>query len=237
MIDTDWLLQAVLACPTDDLPRLIYADYLEEIGDATTIARAQFIRLQCCSVDDPMPVGERLGREQALSSRHLLAWLAPLRERGEALFNRGTHGLFRRGFVEVVWMPAAHYLWKADRLFAKAPVNELRVTRASLQEWRELLNSEVLARLTTLDFSDRRLGDDLVPMLANSKYLSRLNRLRLCNCNLSDEGAFRLADLPFDWFPTEIDLQLNCRIQDAGRAALRSRFGEQVLLSEPHDDA
>ena len=44
MSDTERsLLDAVLENPDDDLPRLVYADFLEEHGDAT---RAEFIRAQ-----------------------------------------------------------------------------------------------------------------------------------------------------------------------------------------------
>jgi len=38
------LLKAVLAAPGDDLPRLVFADHLEENGEAE---RAEFIRVQC----------------------------------------------------------------------------------------------------------------------------------------------------------------------------------------------
>ena len=37
-------LQAVLADPEDDAPRLIYADWLDEQGEGE---RAEFIRVQC----------------------------------------------------------------------------------------------------------------------------------------------------------------------------------------------
>ena len=43
MTTQDALLAAVLANPADDLPRLVYADYLEENGDPE---RAEFIRVQ-----------------------------------------------------------------------------------------------------------------------------------------------------------------------------------------------
>lgn len=42
-MDEAALLQAVLATPHDDAPRLVYADWLEERGDA----RAEYLRLQC----------------------------------------------------------------------------------------------------------------------------------------------------------------------------------------------
>lgn len=43
--DHDALLAAVVADPDADLPRLVYADYLEEAGDEADAARAEFIRL------------------------------------------------------------------------------------------------------------------------------------------------------------------------------------------------
>ena len=53
MTDRDALLAAILANPDDDLPRLVYADWLEENGDALLGAerssageRAAFIRAQ-----------------------------------------------------------------------------------------------------------------------------------------------------------------------------------------------
>jgi uncharacterized protein (TIGR02996 family) len=38
------LLNAIIAAPDDDLPRLVYADWLEEHDRAE---RAEFIRVQC----------------------------------------------------------------------------------------------------------------------------------------------------------------------------------------------
>jgi uncharacterized protein (TIGR02996 family) len=44
--DGDALLHAILDDPADDTPRLVYADWLEENGDASGRLRAEFIRLQ-----------------------------------------------------------------------------------------------------------------------------------------------------------------------------------------------
>lgn len=44
MTDREALLSAVIATPKDDLPRLVFADWLEENGEAE---RAEFIRVQC----------------------------------------------------------------------------------------------------------------------------------------------------------------------------------------------
>ena len=59
------LLNAVIAAPDDDAPRLAYADVLAD-GE-----RAEFIRVQCrlerASQDDPWP--EWVGRERDLLAR------------------------------------------------------------------------------------------------------------------------------------------------------------------------
>jgi uncharacterized protein (TIGR02996 family) len=43
MSQEEHFLQAILAAPDDDTPRLVYADWLDERGDP----RGEFIRLQC----------------------------------------------------------------------------------------------------------------------------------------------------------------------------------------------
>lgn len=49
MTDADRLpfLRAIVQSPDDDLPRLVYADFLEESGEAAEVARAHFVRVQC----------------------------------------------------------------------------------------------------------------------------------------------------------------------------------------------
>ena len=77
MTDADPFLAAILAEPDDDLPRLIYADYLDERGDP---ARAEFIRLQVGLARLPPrdPRGRPLAaREAELLAAHGKDWLDP----------------------------------------------------------------------------------------------------------------------------------------------------------------
>src|SRR4051812_12922455 len=137
MSDGDALLAAILAQPDDDLVRLVYADWLEESGQPDQIARAEIIRVQCeLARDFPgdfLPWDRRrvelVAREKTLLAAHGDEWLAPLRQKGEALESKETHAQFRRGFEEVVWMPARVFLNKQRELSRRAPVRELRVTR------------------------------------------------------------------------------------------------------------
>src|SRR4051812_50139153 len=69
-------LRAIRDRPADDLPRLVYADYLDERGDP----RGEFIRLQVrrpsLAADDPRR-HELLAREHELLRAHEEEWLRP----------------------------------------------------------------------------------------------------------------------------------------------------------------
>jgi uncharacterized protein (TIGR02996 family) len=47
MTDRDALLSAIREHPDEDTPRLMYADFLDEVGGDANAARAEFIRIQC----------------------------------------------------------------------------------------------------------------------------------------------------------------------------------------------
>src|SRR5262245_15431683 len=96
-------LAAIQEAPDDDAPRLVYADWLEEQGDAD---RAEFVRLQCALArldedDEGRPALE--ARERALWKKHGKDWRRPL-----APFSRKF--AFKRGFPEEVLVPAQTFV-------------------------------------------------------------------------------------------------------------------------------
>src|SRR4051812_38017921 len=102
MNEREALLRAVCANPDDDIPRLVFADWLQENGDE---ARAEFIRLQVqmarleSRAQDDWPAWQRLcAREQELRSEHDEKWWADLPDTQG--FKMGRR--FVRGFVESV---------------------------------------------------------------------------------------------------------------------------------------
>src|SRR5207248_1699698 len=108
-------LRLILADPEADGPRLAYADWLEEHGDA---ARAEFIRVQCELVkvdENNRDIHPLAARERELLERHGDEWLRPLREAvypERGWFARWRNkpvfaAEFRRGFPEAVALPAA----------------------------------------------------------------------------------------------------------------------------------
>jgi uncharacterized protein (TIGR02996 family) len=98
----DAFLRAILQDPDDDVPRLVYADWLDERGDP----RGEFIRVQCRLAtlgpeDARRPSLVRV--ERGLLERHRDEWLGPLRP-------LASRWAFRRGFLDLVAVPAAVYL-------------------------------------------------------------------------------------------------------------------------------
>src|SRR5262245_17089304 len=95
----DALRAAVCASPDEDAPRLVYADYVAEHGDA---ARAELIRVQCELATLDATHRRRAGllwREWELLARHAPRW------RAELPTLRGLQwGRFTRGFVSEVWV-------------------------------------------------------------------------------------------------------------------------------------
>ena len=56
MSDRAAFIRAIVATPGDDTPRLVFADWLDETGDESDRARAEFIRVQCESAS--LPAGD-----------------------------------------------------------------------------------------------------------------------------------------------------------------------------------
>ena len=146
MSEEEALIAAVCAAPDDDLPRLVYADYLEEHDRPE---RAEFIRVQCeLARLDPLkcwhPEGSTSDCPQcgALRRRERELWANGVRGAfvgvpggwivavtGEAPGGWDRLAEFRRGFVEEVNCPAADWIANADAIRKTQPVRKVRLTR------------------------------------------------------------------------------------------------------------
>src|SRR5689334_15276110 len=96
MADHASFLAAIREAPEDDTPRLVYADWLDDQGDA---ARAEFIRIQCERArlhEGEARDFELRWREEQLLADHGEEWSreVPAWARKECTF--------RRGFVDSV---------------------------------------------------------------------------------------------------------------------------------------
>jgi hypothetical protein len=194
------------------------------------------VELAQVPLGDVMPSDMRLdelrAREKTLLNSHRETWLAPLQGIGEPLRGGEAHGQFRRGFVEIVWMPATWFVARAELLFERVPARELRVTHTTIQELANVVANGHFPRLNALDLSDRRLGDDVARVLVRRPAAAALRTLRLRGCGLTDVGAYRLADAEFDWPLAELDVKYN-PLSARGLGALRDRFGADAVASLP----
>src|SRR5690242_1443256 len=101
--DEEAFLRAICENPDDDLPRLVYADWLDERGDP----RGEFIRVQIGLWRGAGGAPGTAGgaeRERELLFRHRSAWL------GRLGINLRGDAVFARGFVEQVAVGAREFL-------------------------------------------------------------------------------------------------------------------------------
>jgi uncharacterized protein (TIGR02996 family) len=164
MTDRQAFLNAIIDRPDDDLLRLVFADYLEENGDAD---RAEFIRLQVEHAASQPDSDGWMVRESRL--RELLRihdWRIPdLRGKQD----------FRRGFVEAVSTTAERLIALPDEAFDSTPVRELRVWMAR-DHLEDVADLPWMRRAETLDLRNSDLGihDRMLVFFS----VVRLDRLR-----------------------------------------------------------
>src|SRR5262245_223024 len=207
-MDERTFIQMIREQPDDDGPRLVFADWLEDQGDAD---RAEFIRVQIelSRTDATLPRWfELTDREQELLQRHRQMWLNPFG-------NWVWEARFRRGMVDRLQISAESFLHHWPELFDRLPIRELRLYDvdhhadalaacaglAAIQSldlgrnfaegaWLEtFIASRHLQSLQTLDLSGNYLVGQDVTTLFESRNLSNLRTLRLSH-NALGGGSF-----------------------------------------------
>jgi uncharacterized protein (TIGR02996 family) len=179
--------EAIIASPRDDTPRLAYADWLNEQGDA---ARAEFIRVQI-AVARARPHDERREELQqralALLQTNRTNWLgasARLFQDREGYrgyyeylgYHQGT--LFERGMLEGVRLTESLFTEHAAALFRAWPIRHVWLVLPPNGRVRAFPASPCLRRLSGLCVSGRLRVADLANLVA-SPHLANLRELVL----------------------------------------------------------
>lgn len=183
-------VDAILAEPDDDAPRLIYADWLEERGDP----RAEFIRVQVematlakpyrrtsmYSLPMPQP-RERKDTERfrGLWGRHLELLATHCAEWVEPLIGKATGVIFERGCIEGFSAPAQTFVTHASDWYRSMPIRQYCVsayTSVADKDWRTLLSSPQLLKIRTFELRCSCTPGQ-VTMLAGSKYVANIEEL------------------------------------------------------------
>lgn len=202
-------IQAIIEHPDDDLAREVFADWLEEQGE---VDRATFIRLECQAARLPFGPERASLEDQArrLRWRHEEDWLGPLHR-------MSRWWRWSRGMVEEGSFQFDRFVRHASTLFALAPIRRATI-RSSGSQVPALIALPGLARLTHLDLSDNRMGDEGASFLAIGRCWRRLTFLRLGHNNITNVGARALAESAELAALTVLDLTHN-PITDEGALA------------------
>lgn len=195
------LLAQVIARPDDDGPRLVYADWLDDLGDHP---RAEFIRVQLALAKLPDTDRRRAAladREERLLNQFGSNWIAPLA-------GLATAPIFGRGFVHGVNQTARQFLTRADHLFALAPIRELHLLDLGGHH-DAVFDSRFLARLSGLTVFAQHQGEPLAAAVAECAHLCKLVRLDLGRNEIGCDGLLRLADSQHLTALESLDLAVN----------------------------
>ena len=248
-------LRAIAAAPDDDLPRLVFADWLDENGRSE---RAEFIRVEV-EIARTTPGHPRRGalfeRRQQLFKTHAPDWFARFIGKVRELNTE-------RGFITAVACDALAFLTHADSWFGTQPITRLKIddvwsgyvptkkcharelfTSAHLQQvthldlgraqvnaagvyW--LSRNSVLTSLRELVLRNNSVGDDGVRTLTQMSRLARLESLDLVHCRVSNVGARHLIELAN--LPALRELRLTHNpIGEATWTELERRFGRVLV--------
>ena len=209
-------IREIAARPDHDGPRLIYADWLDEIGDP----RADFIRTQCALERETNVLRlYNLKRHEAkLLDDFADLWLEPL---GTGLIR----GLFTRGMLEQVEVHADHLLTFGGDWFRWFPIAKLQVALRSHQ-LDAFAAKRFLSRVRSLRLSDSSLGDQGCMRVLGSPHLGPLDELWLRSTGISIPALRWLVQSP---------LTASLRVLLLSGNMLGDE-GAQILASAPHLD-
>ena len=132
--DHDALCRTIVAHPEDDLPRLVYADWIEEHGETD---RAGFIRDQIEFARhqpwEPYAARCRNARPNTITGQ---PWRASLPKIEPRFWEWNPKTPFHRGFGwSLIVRDLMAFLSEAERLFAEAPIGQLYLPTSTLDQW------------------------------------------------------------------------------------------------------
>ena len=196
--DRDALLAGILADPDADLPRLVFADWLEETGHPANCARAEYIRLAI-----GREVSKRAGPERDSRSRRLDARLAVLEEMfddGWARFAKSIPTSIppkvsykrSRGFISQLALDAEYAGAELWEILRSHPVAEFGISdsRPAPEGLREIHLPINLRRFWFGHFWD---GGPLLLDTLRDADVPRLRCVVASSCGLTDAHIVRLV--------------------------------------------
>jgi uncharacterized protein (TIGR02996 family) len=192
MSTLDALRQAVLASPDDDLPRLVFADYLEETGDPD---RAAFIRAQIELAKTP-----EYEPFAVLCKTRKREWLTGDRWAGDQFDPFIRHSTyypepqFRRGFQWCVGLAYPQHIDTVEHLLGEHPIESVHTRTGTLDDWRQFAAAPCLRRIHSVTLEGLTSPNEPLRCLRESPYTTGVTSLWLDHTNVPSL-PFILADL------------------------------------------
>jgi uncharacterized protein (TIGR02996 family) len=181
MSTLDALRQAVLASPDDDLPRLVFADYLEENGDPD---RAAFIRAQIELAKtpeyEPFAVLCKTRKREWVTGE---PWAGELPGGSYPPVLSYAPPSFRRGFGWDVQLSGPHQTALLADLLELQPYQALHVGTGTLDQWRQFCAHPCLTRFRTFAFTGLSSPNEPLRCLRESPHTTGITSLRLETTN------------------------------------------------------
>jgi uncharacterized protein (TIGR02996 family) len=210
MRDDPAFLRAIRDRPDDDLPRLVYADFLDECGEH---ARAEFIRLGC----ERTRLGPYEAAWQKLANREL-ALLAENQAEWESEFAPASVVRFDRGFVAAIEIEAAGFVSRYRHIVGPGPAPAVWL-RNAWEVLDELVSLPADLGIQELDLTDNALANIELDRLLKAPWLSDVEVLTLTRNRLSSEAAHLISRTPALANLRKLSLNFN-EIGCSGAAAL-----------------
>ena len=223
MTQQDALSRAVCEHPDEDTPRLIFADHLEDCGDAR---RAAFIRTQVhlARVPEHDPFRAECRRRDPDSLRGwTMAHTLPRPPSGLSW----RRFAFRRGFP---WLASATdvplLLRHGLAIFDTAPIQALELSHESgiVANWAAFLEWPGLAKLTRLEFTHTRLNAAAMRALGKTPNAAAIRELCFDSDAITADGLKALAES--ELFPRLRRLEIR-------RAALPPALATDAIAAAP----
>jgi uncharacterized protein (TIGR02996 family) len=227
MNDRQALLRAIVEARDDDAPRLVYADWLDEHGDAE---RAEFIRLQCTIHGTPMPDDQwkaAVARCDALLAANEARWMkgvpGPPAVEWISRYYRGFRrhgGAARWADLRDVWEP----------LFATTPLMQLTIRAIAPRELDDFLARPETRFLQYVFLTVDGRVDQAAARLARDPAVAGWSVLELRppeDDELTGFGAEALAKSPYLGGLHRLHLP-TAALNPEARLALKVRFPEAL---------
>jgi uncharacterized protein (TIGR02996 family) len=224
-------LAAIWAAPHDDLPRLVYADRLEESGIPERVDQARFIRIQCevnsLGPDAEAPELSHLSKELTRLRKRLVEVLTvpPPKSAVKYGYERGLP----KGRIRST--PVRRFMkWRGQDLF-HAPVWEISLRFEGTRGEEEFAQSPLLAKCDRLTMNGV-INDEVALALARSTH-SRTIRVLSLNFAALAATTFRLLWANGRWDGLQ-ELLFQVPITEPDAIALLVTHGISLQLQHLH---